>query len=257
MSGQAPFSAALLDSRLPCPPGLYSQNGADPASRFAVYRNNVQSSLINALADSYPVARALVGDEFFRAMAALHVRQNPPGSPILNDYGRDFDTFIRGFAPAASVPYLADVVRLERLRINAYHAGDTTPLSPEQIAPHLADPQSLGSLLVSLHPSVAVLESPYAMLSIWLAHHGEGRLEQVDPDQGEAALVLRCQWQVEVFRIEHGSLVFIRELLDGQPLETAMTQAHAASPAFDPARTLGLLIRHGAITRLQAAAASA
>ncbi|SDR96442.1 Putative DNA-binding domain-containing protein [Pseudomonas asplenii] len=253
MSDQDTFGAALLDPQQPCPPGLYSTNGADPASRFAVYRNNVQSSLINALADSYPVVQALVGEEFFRAMAAVHVRQSPPGSPVLNAYGQDFDAFIRTFAPAASVPYLADVARLERLRINACHAADATPLSPEQIGRHLADPESLGSLRVGLQPSVAVLESPYAMLSIWLAHQGVGQLELIDPNCAEAALILRCQWQVEVFRIDHASQVFIRLLLDGQRLETALDSAHAASCTFDPAQTLGLLIRHGAITRMQAA----
>ncbi len=163
--------------------------------------------------------------EFFRAMAAVHVRQSPPGSPVLNAYGQDFDAFIRTFAPAASVPYLADVARL----------------------------LSLGSLRVGLQPSVAVLESPYAMLSIWLAHQGVGQLELIDPNYAEAALILRCQWQVEVFRIDHASQVFIRLLLDGQRLETALDSAHAASCTFDPAQTLGLLIRHGAITRLQTA----
>ncbi|QXI29799.1 HvfC/BufC N-terminal domain-containing protein [Pseudomonas vanderleydeniana] len=253
MSDQDTFSLALLDPQLPCPPGLCSANGADPASRFAVYRNNVQGSLINALADSYPVVHALVGDEFFRAMAAAHVRQCPPTSPILKDYGRDFDVFIRGFAPAASVPYLADVARLERLRIDAYHAADAASLSPERIGQHLANPDALGSLRVGLHPSIAVLESPFAMLSIWLAHHGEGELEQIDPDQGEVVLVLRSQWQVELFRIDSGSRAFIQRLLEGLTLEAAMLHAHDISPAFDPARTLGLLIRHGAIVQLQAA----
>ncbi len=71
MSTQADFSTALLDTRLPCPAGLYSANGADPASRFSVYRNNVQGSLINALADSYPVVQQLVGEEFFAAWPAF------------------------------------------------------------------------------------------------------------------------------------------------------------------------------------------
>nr|BFE90967.1 hypothetical protein GCM10020185_15030 [Pseudomonas brassicacearum subsp. brassicacearum] len=65
MSDQRTFAAALLDPRKACPPGLVSANGADPQSRFAVYRNNVLSSLINALADNYPVVTQLVGEEFF------------------------------------------------------------------------------------------------------------------------------------------------------------------------------------------------
>lgn len=127
MSTQAAFAAALLDMQRPCPEGLLSANGADPASRYAVYRNNVQSSLINALAEGYPVVLQLVGDEFFRAMVALYVQRYPPQSPLINDYGKDFAEFIDSFEPAASVPYLADVARLERLRVQAYHAADAPP----------------------------------------------------------------------------------------------------------------------------------
>ena len=104
MSTHSAFSAALLDVRLPCPAGLCSSNGADPASRFAVYRNNVQSSLINALADGYPVVAQLVGEEFFRAMAATFVQQQPPQSPLMGRYGEAFADFIDVFEPASSVP---------------------------------------------------------------------------------------------------------------------------------------------------------
>ncbi|MDP0953215.1 putative DNA-binding domain-containing protein, partial [Klebsiella pneumoniae] len=53
MSLHDAFAKALLDPELSCPDGLFSSNGADPQSRFAVYRNNVHSSLINALATAY------------------------------------------------------------------------------------------------------------------------------------------------------------------------------------------------------------
>ncbi|MFB3390387.1 DNA-binding domain-containing protein, partial [Flavobacterium sp. LAR06] len=104
MSRQEAFASALLSADETCPPGVFSRNGADPASRFAVYRNNVHSSLINALADSYPVTRQLVGDHFFRAMAGVYIQVYPPISPLLHDYGSDLADFIQGFAPAAEVP---------------------------------------------------------------------------------------------------------------------------------------------------------
>ena len=94
MSHQAAFAAALLDPQLPCPDGLCSANGADPASRFSVYRNNVQSSLINALADSYPVVQQLVGEDFFRAMAAVFVQQHPPETPLMSRYGEALPAFL-------------------------------------------------------------------------------------------------------------------------------------------------------------------
>ena len=57
MNGQQAFVAALFDAELPPPTGLTAWNGSDPATRFAVYRNNVVVSLIDALADTYPVTQ--------------------------------------------------------------------------------------------------------------------------------------------------------------------------------------------------------
>lgn len=246
MSTQAAFTAALLDPQRPCPEGLFSANGADPASRFAVYRNNVQSSLINALADSYPVVSQLVGDEFFRAMAGLYVQSYPPQSPLINDYGKDFAEFIDSFEPAASVPYLADVARLERLRVQAYHAADAQPLSHEQIAAALADPQALSELTVEFHPSLNLLTSAFAVVAIWAAHQQDATLAGIDLDHGQNALVLRNDLEVEVFAIDHGASTFIHNLRNGQSL----TQALETAPAFDLSQTLALLISHNVITHL-------
>lgn len=246
MSTQAAFAAALLDTRLPCPEGLYSANGADPDSRFSVYRNNVQSSLINALADSYPVVAQLVGEEFFRAMAAIFIQSQPPQTPLMSNYGDALATFIAAFEPAASVPYLADVARLERLRTLAYHAADANPVHPEQISAALADPQALSKLSVELHPSLYLHDSAYAVVAIWAAHQQDASLAQVDVNLGQHALVLRNELDVEVFALDHGASVFIRHLLAGQPLLAAVQ----ASPPFDLSQTLALLISRNAITHL-------
>ena len=87
MSGQQDFYQALGSPEGPLPTGLHTWNGSDPGRRFAVYRNNVLASLIDALADSFPVVQALVGEPFFRAMAQIYVRECPPESPILAEYG--------------------------------------------------------------------------------------------------------------------------------------------------------------------------
>ncbi|VVP34709.1 DUF2063 domain-containing protein [Pseudomonas fluorescens] len=247
MSTHAAFCAALLNAELPCPEGLCSANGADPESRFAVYRNNVQSSLINALADSYPVVMQLVGEEFFRAMAAIFVRSQPPRSPLMSRYGEDFADFIVAFEPASSVPYLADIARLEHLRTRAYHAADAEPVRPEQIAEALNDPQVLSDLRFELHPSLHLLDSAHAVVAIWAAHQQEATLAGIDLTCEQHALVLRNGLEVEVFALEPGASTFIRHLIEGQPLLAAAEN----SPAFDLAQTLGLLIAHNAITHLK------
>ena len=246
MSTQADFAAALLNAQLPYPKGLCSRNGADPSRRFAVYRNNVQSSLINALADSYPVVLQLVGEEFFRAMAAIFVQSQPPHSPLMSRYGEHFADFIAQFEPIAGVPYVADVARLEHLRTVAYHAADAQPIRPDQVSAALADPQSLSELCFKLHPSLHLLDSAYAVVAIWAAHQQEQGLAGIGLNQGQHALVLRNGLDVEVFALEPGASVFIRHLLKGSPLLAAAEN----SPPFDLAQTLALLLAHNAITQL-------
>ncbi|WP_426237914.1 DNA-binding domain-containing protein [Pseudomonas sp. TWP3-2] len=246
MSNQADFAAALIDIRLPCPEGLCSANGADPASRFAVYRNNVQSSLIDALADSYPVVGQLVDEEFFRAMAGIFVQSNPPRSALMSNYGEGFAQFINEFEPASSVPYLADVARLERLRTVAYHAADAAPLSQSEIAARFADPLLLNDLCIGLHPSLHLLDSAFAVVDVWAAHQKEATLAGIDLSSPQTALVLRNGLEVEVFALDHAAGQLIQNLSLGQPLMQALESVEA----FDLSQTLALLITHNAITHL-------
>ena len=66
---QNAFAHALLHPERAVPATIRgaARRGAD--RRFAVYRNNVITGLIDALAQRFPVVCRLVGEEFFRAMA--------------------------------------------------------------------------------------------------------------------------------------------------------------------------------------------
>ena len=250
MSLHDAFAKALLRTGLPCPDGVFSSNGADPASRFAVYRNNVHSSLINALATAYPVTLQLVGDEFFRAMASFYVQAHPPTSPLISEYGSTFSGFIQGFGPAASVPYLADIARLERLRVCAYHAADCQPLDQQAVIKALQGQADLGKLRLRLNLSLGTLDSAYAVVAVWAAHQIEGGMATLNPWHAQSALVLREGLGVKVFAIDRGSVAFINCLNRGMSLEQAVEHALAAACEFDLNQCLTLLISHNAITHL-------
>ncbi len=250
MSAHNSFAAALLDPAAPCPPGLTSWNGSDPAQRFAVYRNNVAVGLVDALADSFPVTQELVGETFFRAMAREFVRAAPPRSPVLALYGQGFGEFIESFAPASSLPYLADVARLEMLRVLAWHAADATPVAQEALAAVLADPDVLPQLRFELVPALHLLASRHAVVSLWAAHQSEAaalELAGIDAGRAEAALVCRRDLDVAIYRLQPGAAVFIAHLQFGQPFGAATGAAFAADPEFDAAATLALLLGAGAI----------
>lgn len=246
---QFEFASALLDPRMACPDGLRAWNGSDPARRFAVHRNNVVSSLVEALADTFPVVQALVGVDFFRAMAGVFVREHPPRSRLLVRYGGGFADFIAGFAPAAGVPYLPDVARLEMARVNAFHAADAQPLSLEQSGQALAAGPRTGELQLAVHPSVSVVASPYAIVSIWAAHQALGAPEPVDPDSAETALVLRPHLDVLVLSCAPGTAVFVQCLQGGADLAGSAGNAAGAGD-FDLTAALSLLMTHGALSSI-------
>jgi len=253
VSAQRHFAEAVLAAEPLCPPGLMAWNGSDPAQRFAVYRNNVMVSLIDALADSYPVTQDLVGEEFFRAMARLFVRTHPPRSPVLALYGAGLAEFIEGFAPAAVLPYLADVARLEMLRVQAWHAADAAPLGLADFAALLENAPALAATGFDLHPSLAVLRSAHAVVSLWAAHQaqdGTPDLTAVDPALPESALVLRIGLDVEIRRIPCATAQFILHLQQGLAFGAAAQFALDTEPAFDLPAVLGMLICGGAIINL-------
>lgn len=247
MSNPQIFAAALLDPDAPCPAGLTAWNGSDPTRRFAVYRNNVITSLIDALADTFRVTLELVGDAFFRAMAGIFVRRSPPESVRLVEYGEGLPAFIERFEPASSVPYLADVARLEMLRVRAFHAADADPLIPEQMAQALAEPEQLPVLKMAFHPSLGILRSRYAVVSLWAAHQGLGDLVNVNPMVPENTLVVRTGLDVHVIALPPGGDTLTTDLIQGLPLGEAAGLAMAAHTEFDLAANLALLLRAGAL----------
>lgn len=248
MSNQAEFAAVLLAPTFACPPGLKTWNGSDPAKRFGVYRNNVLVSLVDAMADSYPVVQALVGEAFFRAMAAEFVRACPPRTPVLAWYGADFPEFIAKFPPASGLPYLPDVARLEWLRVEAWHAADAFPVTESELIGLLADDARLARTRLVLHPAMRLLFSRHPVASLWAVHQSDdptAALPNIDMNSAETALLVRPDLGVEIIPIETAAGDFIERLRSGMPLGEA-----AATGQFDLIATLTLLIRTRSIVDL-------
>lgn len=250
---QTDFAHALLDPDLPPPDAVTAHTGRRPQKRFAVYRNNVVVSLINALRAKFPATGRIVGADFFAGMAQLFVTARPPRSKILHTYGDDFGDFIAAFEPAAAVPYLADVARLEAARTRAYHAADAESLAPAAFAG--IPPHAIGALRLTLHPSLQVLRSRHPVVTIWAMNAGEMELGPVDAAAAEDALVLRPALEVIVRSLPPGGAAFLQGLADDMTLAEATERAAAADTRFDLTANLTGLIGSGAVIAFRIAEA--
>ena len=241
---QREFAAALLDPALAVPSGLLGPDGERSARRFAIYRNNVVVGLTDALAARFPVVCRIVGEEFFRAMARTYVVLEPPRSPILLDYGAGFPNFISRFGPAATLPYLPDVARIERAWTEAYHAPEAIALEPQMLAD--IPNERIPAIRLSVHPSLRVVRSQFPALTIWRMNVGNGVPGPVDLGAGgEDALVVRPAADVEVRSMPDGGAEFVRAFANGRWLADAAKSAMRASASFDLSGNLAVLIGAG------------
>lgn len=244
---QHAFAAALVDPAAPVPAGLTNARGAADPKRFAVYRNNVVAGLGKALESRFPVTLRLVGEEFFRGMARAFIAVNRPRSPLIAEYGDALPAFIEGFAAAASVPYLADVARLEALWSRAYHAADADVLSVETLAAVPTD--KLAEARLEPHPSAAILSSEWPVGSIWAAHQ-EAEVRPVGQSRAEIMLVVRPDTDVTVHILPAKDATFVQALFSGAALGDAAEAALAANGSFDFGAALVGLVGLGAFAAL-------
>jgi hypothetical protein len=237
---QAEFARALLSSETPTPSTIRTAVCGPAERRFAVYRNNVTSGLVDALATRFPVTSQLVGDEFFRAMARVYVAREPPRSPIMVLYGETFPAFLESFEPAAKLPYLGAVAALEMARGRAYHAADRTHLDSSAFL--ALKPERVGATRVKLHPSSSILISRFPIVSIWEAHQGVDEPGPLQSWQPEDALVHRVGHDVALKRLPPGVATFLALIKKGATIAASAEAAGHSTNAFDAAAAFAVLV---------------
>jgi len=240
------FAAALLDPDRATPAAVAGPNCNSATKRYSVYRNNVTVSLINALAAVFPATMRITGVDFFRAMARFHVRATPPTSPLLFEYGRNFPDFIEHYEYARWMPWLADVARIERAWLDAYHAADVEPLAPQVLAS--IPPERLIEAVLTPHPATRIVCSRFPAVTIFAANRRDGPVGRIAATEPEDALATRPGMEIIVRRLPPGGAIFLKRLIAGEPLGAAAAAALADSPAFDLSVNIAGLLEAGAFT---------
>ena len=238
-----------MDPTCPTPDGVTGPRGKGAVKRYNVYRNNVTVSLIDSLAAIYPAIQRITGVEFFRAMARFHVRATPPTSPLLFEYGRDFPAFIASYEYAQDMPWLADIARIERAWLDAYHAADATPLPAAALAEVPAD--RLGEIIFRVHPATRIVRSAYPAVAIFAMNRADGPVTSLKSNAAEDALITRPNMEVDVRLLPPGNASFLASLIDGATLAETASEAFAETSSFDLSASIAGMIDAGVFTTLQ------
>jgi hypothetical protein len=134
---------------------------------------------------------------------------------VLLRWGGAFADWLAAFPPAASLPYLPDLARLEWARCEAFHAADAVAAGPERLTALAADAQAAARLVP--HPSLRLVASRFAVGSLWADVTGP-RTGGIDLGRPETVLVARPDWSVEVRVVAPPAAAFIALLIEARTL---------------------------------------
>lgn len=263
MSALARFQDAFADALLAAELPSAIANAPPPVAAlarmqaFAVYRNTVVRGLVDAIVANYPAAARLVGDAWLRAAATVFVRAHPPRRPSLHEYGEGFDRFLAGFGPAADLPWLPAVARLDRAWTEAHVARDDAVVDPAAIAA-LAPERLAGARLVP-HPAARWAWSDgHPAYALWSRSRDPGDDDLADVAwRGEGALLTRPRDVVRWREVGRAHVAFLDACAAGRPLEEAAAAALASDAGVDLATLMAELLDAGAFARFDVDGAGA
>ncbi|MDG1431956.1 MAG: DNA-binding domain-containing protein [Paracoccaceae bacterium] len=243
---QTAFHAALRNPSADIPTGLTNDKGAPAGSRFNVYRNNVTTSLMDALSDGFPVIHKLLGQENFKNLARDYQAAHPPSSPLMMMFGAEFPDFLRTHPGLAKLAYLGDVAEMEYAMRRSYHAANSVAIDPAVLAS--LDETSLLASTFQIAPSVQVCTSAWPILGIWRFNSIVGAPKPTP--KAECVLITRPDFDPSPEEITKGDVALLQSFANGETLETALIAAQTIEEGHDFGRILQCLLAGGAITKI-------
>jgi hypothetical protein len=137
-----------------------------PAARIDVYQGMYVWRLYDVLREDFPKTHEALDDEFETLVRGYLVR-HPSQHPSVRHLGDRLADFLETDAAARERPWLADLARLERARVDTFDAPDAAPISASTLA--AVAPDDWASLRFELVPALDVLRSRWAVHDAWKA----------------------------------------------------------------------------------------
>lgn len=202
------------------------------SERLKIYRNNIVGSVTDMMVATFPTLEKLVGTAFLEGMARSFILAHPPSHGCLNLYGAGFSEFIEGFAPAAALPYLPDIARLELAMNDSYYAADDLALDGQGLA--AIAPEALGDTVLRFRHSVKLLQLAYPVTAIRDFAFSDQSGDAPDIDAGgETLMVHRPFLDTQIVILSAAEHFMLRQLADENPLGAAVEATLTLHDRFD------------------------
>jgi hypothetical protein len=211
--------------------------------RFKIYSNNVFSSLKNVIKDDFPYCQQILGEEKFNKASFEFVRNFPPTSGCLLEYGQKFPGFLEVYFP--DIPYIKDVAKLEWAKKEIYYKANSISLDPATLT--FLAPEMYESLTFEFPEATCFLKSAFSIRDIW-----EGNEAQRKPGSFPTfCLMIRPRFKIELYWLIAEEFSFLSALYEKKTLEQAYENAVHINPEFDLSAALGLALTREYFTKAE------
>jgi Putative DNA-binding domain len=135
--------------------------------RLDVYAGMYFVRIHDVLAEELARTAAAMGGEAFHRLVTDYLAACPPNHPSLREAGARLPEFLAGHALAGERPWLAELARLERARLEVFDGPDAEPLTIAALS--AVPPERFGALRFRLIPSHRLLANRFAISETWRA----------------------------------------------------------------------------------------
>jgi len=221
---------------------------ANPVNRFGIYRNNTLISLTGSLKVNFPVTVQLVHERFFHWAAQEFIRNHPPEQARLSSYGAKLPAYLASLPACRSVPYVAEVARLEWAICTSLHAEEHDSCSVEALS-RLGG--AVGDARLVLQPTVQLIPSRWPTIDIWNAHQKKTvDLPDVIIRRATYVQVARLGDRIRLSSLSAGRCAFRRGLARGLSLVAAIDLAMSRDRSFAPGTEVASLFGENLVTEV-------
>jgi len=160
--------------------------------RLWVYQNNVYGALVDYLIAVFPASAGVVGEDYFRQMARLYIKDVPPSLGDIHCYGADFGDWSQKLDALKSMPYIKDIISYEWAKHLGYYQGvsdlDVSSIPQEELL----------TMKIALSDSTSYVSSLFPLQSIYQQSlpDYQGKVTINLEDGGNAILVYKANYQI-------------------------------------------------------------
>jgi hypothetical protein len=148
--------------------------------RLDIYASMYFVRIRDVLAEELPRTAATVGGAAFHGLVTDYLQACPPSHPSLREAGARLPAFLTTHALAVDRPWLAELARLERARLELFDGPDAAPISIASLRD--VPPDRFGALRFRLIPSHRLLENRFPISEAWRAENRSDTPPRAEPE---------------------------------------------------------------------------